>query len=391
MVPPPVRGRAAGSRLVETRRSAPSSSRSIRFWLDRGIDGFRIDVAHGLTKDPALPDLGDQLEIDGRDRGKRRSHPHWDRDELHDVYRAWRAIVDQYAHDPMFVAEAWVSTPERLARFVRSDELHTAFNFDLLEATWDAAKLRKAIDSSNAADRSVGAPSTWVLENHDVQRVVTRYGGGAAGTRRARAGMLLILALPGNAYLYQGQELALEEVLDLPANVREDPVFILSGGERLGRDGCRVPIPWTRRGPSLGFGPAPGWLPQPGAWAGRSVEAQDGGSRVHAGARAVRAARPSFGAGTGRRDAALAEEPARHAPVRARPGHRLCGEPRDGATGAAERLRAPRRERTACRSAHASARYRGVVPGALVTRLTRDPLVVRLTRYAARRRLADES
>ena len=195
----------------------------IRFWLDRGIDGFRIDVAHGLTKDPALPDLGDQLEIDGRDRGKRRSHPHWDRDELHDVYRAWRAIVDQYAHDPMFVAEAWVSTPERLARFVRSDELHTAFNFDLLEATWDAAKLRKAIDSSNAADRSVGAPSTWVLENHDVQRVVTRYGGGAAGTRRARAGLLLILALPGNAYLYQGQELALEEVLDLPAKRPRGP------------------------------------------------------------------------------------------------------------------------------------------------------------------------
>ena len=274
----------------------------IRFWLDRGIDGFRIDVAHGLTKDPALPDLGDQLEIDGRDRGKRRSHPHWDRDELHDVYRAWRAIVDQYAHDPMFVAEAWVSTPERLARFVRSDELHTAFNFDLLEATWDAAKLRKAIDSSNAADRSVGAPSTWVLENHDVQRVVTRYGGGAAGTRRARAALLLILALPGNAYLYQGQELALEEVLDLPANVREDPVFILSGGERLGRDGCRVPIPWTRQGPSLGFGPAPGWLPQPGAWAGRSVEAQDGDPEsmleLVRSALRVRRAEPALGDGT---------------------------------------------------------------------------------------------
>jgi len=274
----------------------------LRFWLDRGIDGFRIDVAHGLAKDPALPDLGNQLEIDGRDRGKRRTHPHWDRDELHDVYRSWRAIVDAYPHDPMFVAEAWVASPGRLARFVRGDELHTAFNFDLLEASWDAAKLRRAIDRSHAADRSVGAPSTWVLENHDVRRVVTRYGGGATGIRRARAAALLILALPGNAYLYQGQELALEEVLDLPADVRQDPVFLMSDGAQLGRDGCRVPIPWTREGPSLGFGSGTGWLPQPGSWAHRSVEAQKNDEastlRLIQDALRIRRAEPAMGDGT---------------------------------------------------------------------------------------------
>jgi alpha-glucosidase len=248
----------------------------LRFWLDRGIDGFRIDVAHGLAKDPGLPDLGDQLEVESRDRDKRRGHPHWDRDELHDVYRHWRAVANEYPHDPMFVAEAWVATPQRLARFVRPDELQTAFNFDLLEAPWEAARIRRAIDASHAADRSVGAPSTWVLENHDVQRVVTRYGGGATGIRRARAAALLILGLPGSAYFYQGQELGLEEVLDLPAELREDPVFLLSDGQRLGRDGCRVPMPWTRSGPSLGFGSGAGWLPQPRDWSSRSVEAQAG-------------------------------------------------------------------------------------------------------------------
>jgi alpha-glucosidase len=195
-----------------------------------------------------------------------------------------------------------VSTPDRLARFVRGDELHTAFNFDLLDSPWDAVRLRRAIDSSHGADRSVGAPSTWVLENHDVQRVVTRYGGGPAGERRARAGALLILALPGNAYLYQGQELALEEVLDLPAAVRQDPVFIVSDGKQLGRDGCRVPLPWTRHGPSLGFGSGPGWLPQPRDWPGRSVEAQagDSGSTLELARAAlrIRRAEPAMGDGT---------------------------------------------------------------------------------------------
>ena len=280
----------------------------IRFWLDRGIDGFRIDVAHGLTKDPALPDLGDQLEIDGRDRGKRRSHPHWDRDELHDVYRAWRAIVDQYAHDPMFVAEAWVSTPERLARFVRSDELHTAFNFDLLEATWDAAKLRKAIDSSNAADRSrrravdVGPREPRCAARRDPLRRWRRghptgEGGPAPDPRPARERV----PLPGPGARAGGSPRSPGERPRGPGVHPER-----RRATRQGRLSGTHPVDAT--GSLAGLRSGAGLAAATRCLGGQVGRGAGRGSRVHAGARAVRAARPSCGAGTGRRDAALARQ-----------------------------------------------------------------------------------
>jgi alpha-glucosidase len=197
-------------------------------------------------------------------------HPHWDRDEVHDVYRRWRRVSDTYPGDRTFVAEVWVQSVERLALYLRPDELHTTFNFGFLLAPWDADSLRAAIDESRRALAGVGAPATWVLSNHDVVRHVTRYGGGELGVRRARAAGLLMLALPGGAYVYQGEELGLPEVLDLPDAARQDPIWVRSGGTEHGRDGCRVPLPWRVGAPAFGFGPGPGstWLPQP-EWFGR--------------------------------------------------------------------------------------------------------------------------
>ncbi len=268
----------------------------LRFWLDRGVDGFRIDVANALMKDQALPDFGpDRREQDltATDGG---NHPFSDRDEVHAVYRGWRRVLDEYDGDRMAVAEAWVPSHERLAKYVRPDELQTAFNFEFLKCAWDARQLRSVIDQSLATMESVGAPATWVLSNHDVMRHVTRYarigdtagaaGGLAGGERpeidlrrglaRARAAALLMLALPGSAYVYQGEELGLPEVLDLPEEVLQDPIWERSGHTRRGRDGCRVPIPWEVGGQSYGFGPGGSWLPQPDEWAKLAVKAQRG-------------------------------------------------------------------------------------------------------------------
>ncbi len=270
----------------------------LRFWLERGVDGFRIDVAHGLAKDPEMPDLAGRYEPWTKAVG----HPHWDLDEVHDVYRAWRRVSDGYPGDRCFVAEAWVQSPARLARYLRPDELHTAFSPDLLEAPWDAEAIRKAIVTSMAELAKVGAPATWVLSNHDVIREVTRYGGGRLGTRRARAAALLMLALPGGAYVYQGEELGLPEVLELPDEVRQDPAFLLSRGAEAGRDGCRVPLPWSGDRPPYGFGPGGrAWLPQPLSWAELTVERQlaDPGSTLvmYRRAIAVRRQLPALGDG----------------------------------------------------------------------------------------------
>ena len=295
--------------------------RTLRFWLDRGVDGFRIDVANALKKDPALPDLAgfDQELLDSYS-GPR--HPVWDRDEVHEVYRDWRLVMEEYEGARAFVAEAWVNDPERLALYVRPDELHTAFNFEYLRAAWDATGLRQTIDECLATTKRVGAPTTWVLSNHDVTRHATRYGrldftGGGVdakdrvrpdtpidlpiGNRRARAATLLTLALPGSTYLYQGEELGLPEVVDLPEDVLADPIWERSEHKVRGRDGCRVPIPWTRSGPSLGFGAGVPWLPQPPTWSELSVEAQQGfeGSmlELYRAALTLRRAEPGFGAG----------------------------------------------------------------------------------------------
>ena len=249
----------------------------LRFWLDRGVDGFRIDVAHGLAKDPAMPDIAGRFARGGV---AEEGHPHWDRDEVHDVYRRWRRVIDACDGDRVFVAEAYLGSARRLARYLRPDELHTAFNFDLLLAPWDAEAFRAAIDDSIEHLAAVGATPTWVLSNHDMVRHLTRYGGGEIGTRRARAAALLLLALPGAAYLYQGEELGLPEVTGLPDDARQDPTFRRTKGREPGRDGCRVPIPWEGDVASYGFGPGPAsWLPQPDDWAPLTRARQEGDPR----------------------------------------------------------------------------------------------------------------
>jgi alpha-glucosidase len=272
----------------------------LRFWFDRGVDGFRIDVAHGMVKQPDLPDLGYDDE-DILEPPQIEDHPFWDRDGVHEIYRSWRVIADSYEPRRIFVAEAWVDRPERLARYVQPGELHSAFNFDYLRAPWSAPELRATIDSSLDALGSVGAPSTWVLSNHDVERHPTRYGRKetaalvgvqratdpgpvdlALGLRRARAAAFLTLALPGGAYVYQGEELGLPEVLDIPDAALRDPIWKRSGYTRRGRDGCRVPLPWMVGGPSYGFGVDGSWLPQPPGWGSYSAQAQrdDSGSML---------------------------------------------------------------------------------------------------------------
>ena len=252
----------------------------LRFWLDRGVDGFRVDVAHGNIKAAGLPDVGYSSKTGRNQRQSRMLEgttlPYFDQDGVHEIYRSWRRILDAYPGGRMAVAEAWASSPDRLARYVGPDELHQVFNFDFLHATWSVDSFRKVIDTSLAEAAHVGAPTTWVLSNHDKQRHVTRYGGGARGLRRARAAALLMLALPGCAYVYQGEELGLDEVLDIPDHLRQDPAFRRNGDSR---DGCRVPMPWSGGAPPYGFGPEGGatpWLPAPAHWADRTAAAQDG-------------------------------------------------------------------------------------------------------------------
>ncbi len=258
----------------------------LRFWFDRGVDGFRIDVAHGLAKAAGLPDA------EGADR-RAEAHPGWDQDEVHEVYRSWRALADSYDPPRVFVAEAWVARRERLPLYVRPDELHAAFAFEPLHVPWREGPWRRVVERELAFSEASGAPSSWVLTNHDVVRQVTRYareqpqekGGNEwerarwplsvpdleLGRWRARAAHLLVAALPGVLYLYLGEELGLPEVEDLPASARVDPIFSRSGGTDPGRDGSRVPLPWTGQEPLEGT-----WLPQPPGWGVFAVAGQEG-------------------------------------------------------------------------------------------------------------------
>lgn len=268
----------------------------LRFWFDRGVDGFRVDVAHGLAKAEGLPD---GLGADRRTE----AHPGWDQDEVHDVYREWRRVADSYDPPRVFVAEAWVARPERLPLYLRPDELHTAFEFEPLHVTFRAGPWRRVIDDGLAKAALSGAPSAWALTNHDVVRQATRYGRAQPairasneqqrarfgvdpvdldlGRRRARAAVTLTMALPGVAYVYLGEELGLHEVEDLPDARRRDPIHHRSGGTDPGRDGSRVPLPWSGIAVPYGFsgpagdGGAEPWLPQPGSWAELTVERQE--------------------------------------------------------------------------------------------------------------------
>ena len=288
----------------------------LEFWCARGVDGFRVDVAHGLVKEEGLTDWhGPMQMLDATDHNAEaalpvsqdesaRIHetgdgprpPMWDQEGVHEIYRRWRAVLDaQPSPERILCAEAWVKPESRLARYVRPDEMHQAFNFDFLDTHWDAERLREVITTSFRENDHVGAPTTWVLSNHDVVRHASRLGldqslprpngisadeaqpDAALGLRRARAATMLMLGLPGSSYVYQGEELGLPESTDMPAEFRQDPTFHRTEGKETGRDGCRVPMPWVRDAPSLGFGPtARAWLPQPDSYGAYAVDQQVG-------------------------------------------------------------------------------------------------------------------
>ena len=312
----------------------------MRFWLDRGVDGFRVDVAHGMVKEAGLPDwdgvaamvegTADQTpatghtppgDAHGAHTEAQEPHravspqyppsPFFDQDGVHDIYRDWNRVLAAYEGDRMMVAEAWVEPAERLARYVRKDEMQQAFNFDFLLAGWDAERIAEAIDDSLRAAASVEAPSTWVLSNHDTVRHTTRFGlkdpttfpkgigardeqpDAALGLQRARAATMVSFALPGSVYIYQGEELGLPEHTSLPDEARQDPTFFRTNGAEIGRDGCRVPLPWKADEPGYGFAeafggggtsdagtgakvPAAPWLPQPESFRDLAADRQDG-------------------------------------------------------------------------------------------------------------------
>ncbi|WP_066287359.1 glycoside hydrolase family 13 protein [Arthrobacter sp. B6] len=315
----------------------------MRFWLDRGVDGFRVDVAHGMVKEAGLPDWdGVAAMVEGTvEQAPDRQHtppgdapgahteaqephravsplyppsPFFDQDGVHDIYRDWNRLLAAYDGDRMMVAEAWVEPAERLARYVRKDEMQQAFNFDFLLAGWDGERMAAAIEASLLAAASVEAPSTWVLSNHDTVRHTTRFGlkdpttfpkglgsrdeqpDAVLGLQRARAATLVSFALPGSVYIYQGEELGLPEHTTLPDEARQDPTFFRTKGAEIGRDGCRVPLPWKADEPGYGFAgtftagsakptpdagpgarvPTAPWLPQPESFQDLAADRQDG-------------------------------------------------------------------------------------------------------------------
>ncbi|MFF0453062.1 glycoside hydrolase family 13 protein [Nocardia africana] len=273
---------------------------TMRFWLERGVDGFRIDVAHGMAKPPGLPDMDPAVvaavglsadpsathsagpsathapDADAKLLVHDDSDPRFNNPGVHDIHRRLRKVVDEYP-DAVSIGEVWVEDNVRFGEYVRPDELHLAFNFRLAETPFDAVKIRAAVENSLESVARVGAVPTWTLSNHDIEREVTRYGGGASGIARARAMIMVELALPGAVFVYNGAELGLPNVDDLPEDVLQDPVWERSGHTERGRDGCRVPIPWEGATPPFGFTEGPGsWLPIPAEWADRTVAAQLG-------------------------------------------------------------------------------------------------------------------
>jgi len=274
----------------------------LRFWLDRGVDGFRVDVAHGMIKKAGLPDYRPPKAVASMGGGQGQKDqevddpPYWGQDGVHEIWREWHEVLAEYPGDRVLCAEAWVAPLAKVALWVRPDEMNQAFNFDYMFAGWTAKDQRRVIDESIAAFGAVGAPATWVLSNHDVIRHASRLALGAdspqgdgigprskgkpdpvLGLRRARAATALMLALPGSAYLYQGEELGLPEVIELPDSARQDPTWFRTRGRKYGRDGCRVPIPWEAAAPAYGFSPTgASWLPQPPEWAAYARDRQEG-------------------------------------------------------------------------------------------------------------------
>ncbi|MEY4349675.1 MAG: hypothetical protein RL719_972 [Actinomycetota bacterium] len=266
----------------------------LRFWLDRGVDGFRVDQPHAMAKAAGLPDHPDVERAGAGFIEGEASPPMWFQEEVHPIFRRWRKILDEYPGDRAMCGEAYVLPLSFMAKWVRPDEFHQTFNFRFLDAGWDVEKLYSAINESFAAFDSVGAPSTWVLSNHDVIRHASRFGGdygratasdgigpnnaqpiAALGLARARAATLFMLGLPGASYLYQGEELGLPEHSTLAPEFRQDPTFERTNGARVGRDGCRVPLPWFAGEPANGFNNSgKAWLPQPESYKALSRDLQ---------------------------------------------------------------------------------------------------------------------
>jgi len=267
----------------------------LRFWLDRGVVGCRVDVAHGMVKEAGLPDYAPVADADSMGGGEE-NVPYWGQDAVHDIYRDWHKVLAEYDGDRALCGEAWLPTLKKTALWVRPDEMHQTFNFPYLMTPWDAKALGDVIRESLDEFGAVGAPSTWVLSNHDVVRHATRLaltdenpqGEGIGpntpnkpdtkiGLARARAATTLMLALPGSAYLYQGEELGLPEAMEIPDEFRQDPTWFRTNGERYGRDGCRVPLPWEADAPAFGFNETGlSWLPQPADWAAYSRDTEEG-------------------------------------------------------------------------------------------------------------------
>ncbi len=285
---------------------AADFEKTLRFWLDLGVDGFRIDVAHGAVKEDILIDhrdperLIDALRLDFQDISETERAalladvPFFDREGVHEIYRHWHKILGEYSGDRMSVAEAFVYPSSRAARYVREDELNQVFNFNFMMLGWDAVAMKASIKQTLSELIGVNAPATWVLNNHDTPRVVTRIG----GAEIARALAMLTHSLPGGIYIYQGEELGLPSV-ELPDEAREDPAFLRSGGTDKGRDECRVPIPWSSTLPNFGYGTGAPWLPQPSEWArfAMNVEAQDPASSwsLYKKSLALRRSHPALG------------------------------------------------------------------------------------------------
>ncbi len=269
----------------------------LRFWLDRGVDGFRVDQPHAMAKAHGLPDHPDVERAGAGFIEGEPSPPMWFQESVHPIFRKWREILNSYPGERAMCGEAYVLPLSFMALWVRPDEFNQTFNFRFLDSEWKPEILFKSINESFAAFDGVGAPSTWVLSNHDIIRHASRMGGlngrptasngigpndpqpdRELGLRRARAATLFTLGLPGSMYLYQGEELGLPEHTTLEAQYRQDPTFARTNGERVGRDGCRVPLPWEAGvGAANGFNTTgKSWLPQPEIYSSYSRDRQDG-------------------------------------------------------------------------------------------------------------------
>ena len=257
-------------------------------WFDRGVDGFRIDVAYAMVKADGLPDIDDPAG---------HNHHMWNQPEVHQIFRRWRRLADAYRPDRTLLGEVWLP-PNEASDYIRPGELNQVFFFDLLQQPFDSAAFRLSIEQTLFGLTEAAGVATWTLNSHDVHRSVSRYGlvepepissadvnatrtrargrvDVELGTRRATAALLLMLALPGSVYLYQGEELGLPEVQELPDEARQDPIWQRSGHTEHGRDGCRVPLPWAAKRVAFGFTDGEPWLPQPDWFADFAADAHE--------------------------------------------------------------------------------------------------------------------